>query len=121
MKKISYPIFFMLCIIFYACKKEKTSDNVKILRTTISLNTDSTYIDTIGFFGDEEGAGIITPPHHAALSNLQRTTDVAIYFYKPMTAYIGKDSVEIGEYRGSDGATPSKLTVKHQLIFTITN
>ncbi|HQG37634.1 MAG TPA: hypothetical protein PLK15_00775 [Chitinophagales bacterium] len=122
MKKKLSLYFFLFLLGFVACKKPKTDGKViTIQRTQISINSDSTVKYLLGDFGEEEGCSILQQAAHYDISSIDRTAGTAIYTYKPNAAYSGKDSVEIGEYRGSDGASPSVLTKKDILIFTVTH
>lgn len=117
--KRSFP-FILLLFAIAACKKPKDKPIAEV-RTQLSIRSDSTVTFLIGDFGDEEGCSILHQAAHYDISTIEKVAGTAYYTYKPNTAYAGKDSVEIGEYRGSDGATPSALTQKDILIFTVTH
>ena len=122
MKRRIASIILLIIVVFAACKKPKTDGKViTIQRTQFSITSDSIINFNLGAFGDEEGCAITQQAKHYDISTITRTTSNVIYTYKPQATFSGKDSVEIGEYRGSDGATPSVLTQKDILIFTVTH
>lgn len=75
---------------------------------TVSLLAGETLeYPTVG--GDEEGARILVPPRHAAISEIRRdagTGWTVVYVYRPEPGFVGTDSVQLEVFTNPDGIGP---------------
>jgi hypothetical protein len=64
----------------------------------------------LGIFGDEDSASFYMNPRHAGISKIcrQMNTSSIVYQYTPNNNFVGKDSVGLILYRGSDGASAGR-------------
>lgn len=93
-----------------SCSKNNDKPNEHIINAIIQPEIGISIGDTLkvnlGTFGDEEGAGIFKNPRNAKVSKTysQSNSSSIIYEYFPNDKFIGKDTVALILYRGSDGA-----------------
>ena len=89
---------------------DKTNEHLinAIIQPEIEISFGDTLKVKLRTFGDEEGAGIFKNPRNAKISKTYRLRNSSsiIYEYSPNDKFIGKDTVELILYRGSDGAHP---------------
>jgi hypothetical protein len=80
------------------------------IQSEIEIFRGNTLEITLGNFGDEEGAGIYLNPRHAGISKIYRqlNSNSIVYQYTPNNDFVGKDSVGLILYRGSDGASAGR-------------
>ena len=99
-------------LLLISCSKnnDKTNEHIKnaIIQPEIVISIGDTLKVDLGTFGDEEGAGIYKNPRNAKVSKIFRQSNSTsiIYEYFPNYKFIGKDTVNLILYRGSDGAHP---------------
>ena len=117
MKKIF--LLFVLIGILSSCSKD---DKENIIDQNVTIRNSENYEYDLGFFGDEEGAGIQTQADHFEISELNRDFSIGkvIYTYKPLSEYVGTDYVELITERGSDGSgsNPDRSIIK--ITFNVT-
>jgi len=89
------------------------------LNTT--LKTGTTYQYDLGYFGDEEGVNISTPPNHFQVSKIDRDINSGkiIYTYVPSSGFTGTDTVELKLMRGSNGSSANNNITTVVIKFTI--
>lgn len=109
MEKITLliQIFILLGISFLtSCSKNNGQVINSDIKQVIIINTGDILKVNLGNFGDEESAGIFKNPTHAKTSITYRQSNSSsiIYEYFPNDKFIGKDTVVLILYRGSDGA-----------------
>lgn len=92
-----------LCAGSLACDRGVPEEDI-----TVSLATGETLeYPTVG--GDEEGARILVPPRHAAISEIRRdagTRWMATYVYRPVPGFVGTDYVRLEVFSSTDGVSP---------------
>jgi hypothetical protein len=111
--KHNFIILMIISLIILSCQKEsnKISEQYK---NSLSNQIDTTIFssDTLqvsfGYFGDEEGISIISPPKNSKFCKLiNKPWEERILRYIPLDNFLGTDSVSIITMKGSDGASPS--------------
>jgi hypothetical protein len=117
---VKYTLFLMVVTLSFGCQKDDSAVLARIIN--VELKNTETYKVDLGGFGDEEGASVITQAVNFEISNTERTPNGGVaYYYKPKASFTGTDFTVVGIYRGSDGATPSRLVEKVKFKFTITD
>lgn len=117
--RLNYVFILIVIALFVGCKRDDSAVPTRIIQA--ALKNSETYNFDLGGFGDEEGASIITQAVNFEISDTERTPNSRVaYSYKPKTNFTGTDLAVVGIYRGSDGATPSRLVeiVKFEIIIT---
>jgi hypothetical protein len=110
-----------------SCKKDElipppTIERVSQTITVYLKDTDTYQYATVG--GDEESAIITFQAQHYSVSEIRRnaaTKWFALYFYQPMTGYVGTDHAEIEIQAGSNGASPPTNIKTVAFDFIISN
>jgi len=109
--QIIIVIISSLLIAFQGCKKASQGDSsAQTIYTNISVN--SSYKFDLGFFGDEEGAGIFSQAKHHETSKLERINyDNYIYTYIPDVDFVGSDEVILSTQRGWPATNDTKYII----------
>jgi hypothetical protein len=115
-----YAASLLLLIAPQACKKQDTNNGTAI---SAAIKANEVYTYDLGYFGDEEGAGIDRQPLHYKVSALQRSADFnkIIYTYQPAPDFTGNDEVVLRSERGSNGASLNDKITITTIRFTISN
>jgi hypothetical protein len=120
MQQISLVILGL--ILFISCSKEKTNIEVvnSEIKEEIQIPENSTLKVNLGSFGDEEGVGIFKSPLNAQISQIERSANASevIYNYKSRYNFVGRDTVILIIYRGSDGASTGN-SVNTQIVINV--
>ncbi len=118
MKKI---IILMAIIgLFSTCSNDDDNSNVKLIEKKITLNNSENYEHSLGYFGDEQGARIVTQAKYFEISKLNRATDEIIYNYKSENDFVGSDFVEIESVNFNISTDNETVINKIRITFNIT-
>jgi hypothetical protein len=118
-KTMSFILLLVVAVALGSCTKE-SSLPVRIINHKVSL--DEVYQFNLEVYGDEEGAQIKVQARNYDISQLLRdaaTNWGVVYQYKPSAGFTGTDYTVIDVYRGSDGASPSRISERIKFVFTI--
>lgn len=123
MKTFLFSLTILLLI--QACQKESANTNkpekvvLPALVDTVIYSKDTLYYD-LGYYGDEEGVSIITPPKNATTCTiLMNNGQERTLKYIPKDTFLGKDSLVIASISGSDGASLSTDTETVKVLIKV--
>ena len=114
-----YLALFLQVSFLISCTKKNENIVTTDLKQVIEIRTGDLLVVTLGNFGDEEGAWILTAPKNAKESKIQHqvNSNTLQYKYIPLDLFVGKDSVTLIINRGSDGSSSGvNDTTKIQII-----
>lgn len=112
-----------LFVLAISCEKNSGQIINAALTQEYVINAKDLLKITLGYFGDEEGASILINPLHAKINQIDRPINSSLiyYTYRPLDNYIGKDSVSIIIFKGSDGSINTGKSDTTKIVITITD